>query len=208
HRAIRADENVVLVAAEEWSENRRLLPRGPWREPLVALHRASLLVVTRKVASEERSEAVAQRLAQIFPDVPVARTHLGLARLARLRSEPLSFGEEISLDGFHCALAVAGVAKPETVWLQLESAGVQIDERRAFKDHHRYRAPELDAIRRAAASGPLLATLKDAVKLTQMLPAETPLYVPIQQVVWESGAAELEGMLERMLGRPPVGGWT
>jgi tetraacyldisaccharide 4'-kinase len=206
HRALRADANVVLVAAEDWTDRRRLLPRGPWREPLDALHRASLLVVTRKTASAAQSEAVAARLAESFPELPVARCRLGLARLARLTGEPLSFAEQRRLDGFHAAFAVAGVAKPETVWRQLEAAGVQMDQRRAFGDHHRYGAAELEVMKRAAASGPLLATLKDAVKLAPLLPADLHLWVPLQEVEWESGAAELEALLERVLGRPRAGG--
>jgi tetraacyldisaccharide 4'-kinase len=39
HRALRADAYIVLLAAEEWTERARLLPRGPWREPLAALRR-------------------------------------------------------------------------------------------------------------------------------------------------------------------------
>src|SRR5690606_37512688 len=48
HRAIQRDLDVVLLTADGWTGEVRLLPRGPWREDLGALRRADLVVVTRK----------------------------------------------------------------------------------------------------------------------------------------------------------------
>ena len=58
----RASRTVVLVSAERWHARRDLLPAGPWREPLEALGRADVVVVTRKAASATRqADAVAER---------------------------------------------------------------------------------------------------------------------------------------------------
>ena len=42
HRAIRRDADLVLVSADRWTPDVRVLPAGPWREPLTALRRATL----------------------------------------------------------------------------------------------------------------------------------------------------------------------
>jgi tetraacyldisaccharide 4'-kinase len=203
HRAIRADENVLLIAAEDWVDRPRLLPRGPWREGLSALRRATLVVVTRKVAHEAEGEHVALRISEIAPDVPVARAHLELSVLARFDGSTSSIGEAVPMDGFRCALAIAGVAKPATVWQQLEAAGVQMDQRRAFPDHHRYSASDARGMDDAGRSGPLISTLKDAVKLRSIVAPDIEIYVPVQRVVWESGTADLEATIERLLARQP-----
>jgi tetraacyldisaccharide 4'-kinase len=199
HRAIRADQNVVLVAAEDWHDDPRLLPRGPWREGLGALRRATLAVVTRKVAQPAFAAHVAERVAAAAPGVPVARAYLGLSGLVRFEGAAARQQEGLPLGGFRCALAVAGVAKPETVWDQLEAAGVRVDERRAFSDHHRYSAADIEMINKASASGPLVATLKDAVKLKPLLATNTELYVPLQRVEWEDGTAAVDTAIERSL---------
>lgn len=197
HRAIRADENVVLIAAEDWHDDPRLLPRGPWREGLGALRRATLAVVTRKVAPEADATHVAERVAAAAPGVPVARAHIGLSGLVHFEGAAAMPRELLPLADFRCGLAVAGVAKPETVWSQLEAAGVRIDERRAFSDHHRYSAADIEMMNRASASGPLVATLKDAVKLRPLLARNANLYVPLQRVEWEDGAAAVDATIER-----------
>lgn len=192
HRALRADANVVLVATEDWAESPRLLPRGPWREPLDALNRAALVVTTRKQAGEEDSRRVIDRLASLAPALPSARAYLGLSALARYENEAL--GMTVPLRGFRCAVAVAGVARPEAVWYQLHKGGAQVDATRAYPDHHRYGREEVEEIRGLARDGPVVATLKDAVKLGAAL-RDIAVYVPLQQVEWEGGAEEVECVL-------------
>ena len=59
HRRIARIADWVLVAAERWRDDLRVLPSGPLREPLSALRRANVLVVTRKSASRADAEEIA-----------------------------------------------------------------------------------------------------------------------------------------------------
>jgi tetraacyldisaccharide 4'-kinase len=195
HRALRADAYVVLVAAEEWSASPRLLPRGPWREPPAALKRATLIVTTRKVATRKEAQRVIGRLSEICPSAETAEAHIGLAGLARYDGASGRLSEPAPAAGFHCALAVAGVARPGTVFAQLEAAGTTADERWGFSDHHRYSGDEIARISGRAQSGPLVATLKDAVKLGPVLDSAIDLYVPLQRVEWESGREAVDRLL-------------
>src|SRR5205823_3108250 len=70
HRRVRRALDIVLISADRWGNQRRLLPAGPWREPLVAARRAHLLIVTRKAASDEQVDAVHVALAAAAPNVP------------------------------------------------------------------------------------------------------------------------------------------
>jgi tetraacyldisaccharide 4'-kinase len=195
HRALRADAYVVLVAAEEWGAPARLLPRGPWREPLAALERATLVVTTRKVVTRSAAQRVTEELAKICPPAETAQAYIGLAGLAPYDGSGGRLGEPTSPAGFHCALAVAGVAQPATVFAQLEEAGATADERWGFSDHHRYSREEIARILGRAQSGPLVATLKDAVKLGAVLESKVDLYVPLQKVEWESGREAVDRLL-------------
>ncbi|NIR43019.1 MAG: tetraacyldisaccharide 4'-kinase [Gemmatimonadetes bacterium] len=198
HRRIRPQENVAIIAAEDWHPRRHLLPRGPWREPLSGLRRATLAVVSRKSASAERAAEIEAELRSAAPEVPTARVHLALSRLYPYHGAEERLGPAVPLAGFRCGVAVAGVARPESFWAQLEAAAVAVDERRVFPDHHRYSRDEAQALEQAAGGEPILASLKDAVKLRPLLAPESELYVPLQEPVWEASAQEIEAMLERI----------
>ena len=200
HRAIRADLCVALIAAEEWVEKPRLLPRGPWREPLKELSRANVVIVTRKLASATEAAGVGERLAALLPALPRAVAHIGLGELARYQGVDGGLGERFAAQGFHCALGLAGVAHPEAVRQQLQQESVMIESWRAFPDHHHYSQSDLVQIRRDAGPGPVVATLKDAVKLGPALASEVDIYVPLQEVVWESGREEIDCLLAQLSG--------
>lgn len=199
HRAVRGHANVVLVAAETGLDSPRLLPRGPWREPLSALSRATLIVVTRKDAGEERAASTARELARLQPGLPRAGAHLRLSGLARY-GESGRLGAPMGLRGFACPLVVAGVARPDAVRAQLAQAGAKVDLFRVYPDHHRYSRADVDRIAGEVNGGPLVTTLKDAVKLAPLLPERIPVYVMLQEVEWETGREAVEDMIGRLLG--------
>lgn len=198
HRAIRRDADIVLIATEDWTATPRLLPRGPWREPLSALRRASIVIVVRKTAAAKRARDVAEELVRRIPGLPTVRIQIGLSGLARLRAEG-TLEPARDIDGFRARLGFAGVARPELVRRQLEMVGAQLEAFRAFPDHHRYDRRELDEIRRVGS--PVVTTLKDAVKVGPKLAESLDLYVALQEIRWESGRERVESLLEEMSGR-------
>ena len=203
HRALRADRYIVLVAAEEWTDVRRLLPRGPWREPTEALSRSDLIVVSRKVSSEARAKEVAGVVSGQFPELPVARVHLRLAGLAPYDPREGGLGTVVETPVTQCAVAVAGIARPKTLWPQLEELGVVAEQRWELLDHHRYSSRELKELQRLARQGPVIATLKDAVKLGAELEGAGRILVPVQEVRWESGERKVMELLDALVGLRP-----
>src|SRR5690349_9281590 len=70
HRQVSRAADLVLVSADRWSRSHHLLPAGPLREPLAALRRATIIVVTCKAANDAAVDSVNESLAEIAPRVP------------------------------------------------------------------------------------------------------------------------------------------
>ncbi len=188
---------VVLLSADRRDDG-RLLPAGPWREPLDSLRRATLVLVTRKAASPGEVAATIAEARRMAPAVPIAVAHLAIHDLLRLESaERRDAG---SLAGAR-ALAIAAVGDPDAFMMQLRALGASVDAA-LFPDHHRFgTGAELSRlIARSVAADITVCTLKDAVKLSPLWPRQAPpLWYVSQRVVLEQGAAEMTAVLDAAL---------
>lgn len=200
HRRARRDADLVLISADTWTTNDRLIPAGPWREPLRALRRATLLVVTRKAASDETVESVHETLVRTVPAIPRVSMRLEAGDLVRVgesgraETRPLS-----SLDGAEVH-ALLGIADPHAFVRQLELAGARVVPS-IYPDHHPFRAQEIE--RFVSGLGPsawAVCTLKDAVKLGPRWPRQGPsLWYVSQRVTVERGVGGLERVLDDLV---------
>jgi tetraacyldisaccharide 4'-kinase len=197
HRRVARLEDVVLLSADRWGEPVRALPAGPWREPLSALARASLLVVTRKSAASEPARALANRFA--------GATRTGAAAVAALTPDALRHVWEdrsTSLDALRGrrVTVLAGIADPRAFADQLTAAGAVVDLV-AFADHRRFSARDVRrAVARAETGEWAVCTLKDAVKLRHSWPRQAPAlwYVSLRCRI-EQGADAVDTLLRRLL---------
>ena len=205
----------MLVAAERWSERPRLLPRGPWREPLRALHRAGVVAVTRKTAAEAEAVEVAGRLAALAPGAVQVRLAILPASWRRWRTAeqvsgtqpvpPAVSREHAGVDDREApgpgGVLVCGVADPELFLANAAQAGARPAATLVFPDHHLFEAGDLATIRRMAAQdGFVLTTEKDAVKLSTTAP-DLELWVLEQEVRLEAGRTELDALIDEVLQR-------
>lgn len=146
----------------------RLLPRGPYREPLGGLGRADLVLVTTKSGDERRgAERMLHDLRTRRPSGAVELLHLTPGPWAGLDGDPI-------VPPRQPALAVASVAQPDGfLALARERLGVAEAtdgvELLSFPDHHPYTRSDLETILERAGDRPVVTTEKDAVKLTRML---------------------------------------
>jgi tetraacyldisaccharide 4'-kinase len=191
HRRLARAADIVLLSAEAWTPRQRLLPAGPWREPLRALRRAHLVVITRKVATREQTAEVAEA-------ITVAHRFSAPIVLASIR--PLGWRSASGKAGPPQgeALAVAGIARPEQFISNARDAGATIGDRIFFPDHHEYTAGDASRIVQRAAHRAIVTTGKDAVKLERLLPG-TSLWVLEQEVQIEEGAEAVQALLQRVL---------
>jgi len=193
HRRAQRAVDLVLVSADAWAEARWPLPAGPWREPLRALRRAQVVLVTRKAADAVAVAAVTMAVRRSAPDVPDALVSLRLDALRTLAGDVRSLA---TLRGTRLC-AVAGVGWPSAFFAQLEEAGAEIDAV-VFPDHHRYTVADVAAIRqRATAAATVVCTLKDAVKLGGLWPREAgPIWYVSQRVEFERGVESVYAALD------------
>lgn len=197
HRRAARTEDVVLLSADSWTGDTRLLPAGPWREPLSAVRRASLVVITARAAGAAAIDAVVRSVCSVAPAVPTAVARLALQELRPLWSDSARSLESVRGKD---VVAVAAVADPQPFFAELERLGATV-RRMPFADHHRFSAGDVADIRVAAQGHDMVVcTLKDAVKLRGVWPPEVPApwYVS-QAVTIEQGMEQVAALVRRLL---------
>jgi len=166
HWRLARDLDLVLIDAQDPFGGEALFPLGRLREPLAALARADVFLITR--ADRERPLAgIEARLRQVNPRAPIFRS-----RIVPLGWVELATGECHSPEKFSCrrAAAFCGLANPGSFWRTLTGLGCRPVFRWTFPDHHHYRPRQL---RRLAAQARhrgaevLLTTEKDIMNLPE-----------------------------------------
>ncbi|HUF26291.1 MAG TPA: tetraacyldisaccharide 4'-kinase [Gemmatimonadaceae bacterium] len=196
HRRARRQVDLVLISADRWGGRIRLLPAGPWREPLGALGRASMALVTRKAASPAAAADVARLLRVGTESVPTGVVSILPGVLRRMTGDELPVEE---LDGAR-VLAISAIGDPEAFARQLRSLGATV-EAAVFSDHHPFGDADVRRLAdRAGSADFVVCTLKDAVKLTDRWPRQaSPLWYVSQRVEIERGLDVLDSLLDGIL---------
>jgi tetraacyldisaccharide 4'-kinase len=198
HRRARRDHDIVLVSADRWTKDARLLPAGPWREPLTAVRRATLVVVTRKAASEAVVDAVNERIAAIAPAIPRVSVRLApdalVSAVDERETRPVA-----SLAGASVR-AIVGVADPDAFVKQLQGMGARVRVS-SYPDHHAFSEAEIERfVSSLAGDDVAVCTLKDAVKIAPRWPRlGRPLWYVSQQVIVERGVGGVERVLDELV---------
>lgn len=164
HLRLRRDLNILLVdAGDPWGGG-HLPPRGRLREPLRAIHRADLILVT-KIRGGNIPEEILESLSLLHPGCPVHGLRMAPSKLL----SPQGPQELESLEGRE-VLAVAGIARPSAFVDILRDLGARIMEERFFPDHHNYSCEEMRQMEARAEERDwrLVTTAKDAVKLKML----------------------------------------
>jgi tetraacyldisaccharide 4'-kinase len=194
HRRARRDADVVLLSADRFGPV-RLLPAGPWREPLTALGRASIIIVTRKSASRVRARELLSHAMRFAPHAEGALVHLAVDALVACDSN-----ESVPASGVADAdvLAISAIGEPRTFESQLRSLGARVASA-SFSDHHHFTGAEASSLAERARSATwAVCTLKDAVKLSTIWPRGAPrLWYLSQRVSVEAGAECLDALIVR-----------
>jgi tetraacyldisaccharide 4'-kinase len=190
HLGLARELNVLLVDAERGLGNGRLLPWGPLREPVAALERADVIVITK--ANLGAAEALRTRLAgPLGATVPIFYCDYVPERLASLDGKSvLPPGSLAGQDVF----LLCAIAQPEGFRATVAALGASIAGTIALPDHHPYRAAELPALAerlstQGGAAARWITTEKDAVKLRGRIPAPERLWV-LEMAVAPEPAAE------------------
>jgi tetraacyldisaccharide 4'-kinase len=163
HRQLHRDLDILILDGMEDDANYELLPLGRAREPLVALKRAEVIILSRcNLVSKDRVQSLVgkvRRLSQSKALILELEYHAKTMRpLAGGSSQPINTGES--------SLLVSAVGRPDSIEKTLPD--LLIRDHLIFKDHHIFTKADVMAILKRyveLGSPQILITEKDAVKL-------------------------------------------
>lgn len=203
HARLERDLDIVLIDGLDPFGQGGVVPLGRLREPLSALNRAGVFVVTR--AEEDlRYRAICSELREYNPSAPIFRTRI----LARSWCDYRT-GSCVNDLGVRRVAAFCGLGNPENFWRTLESLGLEVVFRWAFEDHHTYKPFELQRIAhqaRACGAEILVTTEKDRTNCPNHLEsAIAPLSLAWLEIEFElENEAAFFSYLEQALRRRAV----
>ena len=189
HLQLARDVDIVLLDGTNPFGGGHLLPAGRLREPISALRRADIVIITRSEHAPA-TEAIIHRhtSAPIF----YARTELlGMETYSQPSSE-----KNTQPTGNRKFFAFCGIGNPSAFVDDLAKWGIRLAGHAAFRDHHLYTETDLSELEsRALAAGAdaLLCTEKDIQDLmplrTNRLPilfCKITLRVNDEEILWQT----------------------
>jgi tetraacyldisaccharide 4'-kinase len=185
HRQLHRDIDILLLDRDDWRD--LLLPAGNLREPRRAAMRATVIAIPADGSALETD------LRTWGWKGPIWRLH------RRMVVPPLDAP----------VVAFCGIARSGQFFAGLESAGLSLAARVAFRDHHSYAARDLERLQAAAGAAgavALVTTAKDQVRLTPLiaaLPPGLPLLTVDLRIEIEEESEALDWLVTRLETIPP-----
>ena len=173
HLKLARDANIVLLDATD-PFGGAVLPSGRLREPVSALRRADIVVITRSVqAPAPAVEAMIRR----HSECPIFYAATQLVSVHRLPGLDVTLPQQDW--GQARFLAFCGIGNPGAFFGDLRGWGFQVAGERSFADHHVYTAREATDLEHVAAitgAEALLCTEKDVWNLRHVQFSTLPVY--------------------------------
>ena len=182
HWPLDRDLNIVVIDAVNPFGNGYLLPAGILREPLSALKRTDIFVLT-KVNSSQGVHVLSSRLNKINPNALIVESRYksaGSIDVFDSETFPADFLKDKKVAGF-CA-----IGDPRSFQSELISFGAKVSKIFTYMDHHVYKKEDIQRMVSYARDQKvqvLVTTHKDAVKLRNfkdLFAGIRLVYIPIQ----------------------------
>lgn len=172
HRRLARDCDIVLVHSRMPFGGWPLFPRGPMREPLNAIKRAQIIVITKADEALEKLSAFIEHLRSINPSAAIITAiHQPQAVVAAKSGERYAVNR---LQGLRVGL-VSSIGDPEGFEATIRRLNAAVAWHRMFPDHHRYEAADIAKIQdlaRGSRPEAVVTTEKDWVRLQPLLSVE------------------------------------
>ncbi|HVS75039.1 MAG TPA: tetraacyldisaccharide 4'-kinase [Candidatus Acidoferrales bacterium] len=192
HLSLARDVDIVLVDATRPLGMEAVLPAGRLREPLSALNRADIVVMTRQNSSG-RPAARGSRSCPVFN----AGTRLLGFRPFPSQTDPQNL-TEIGAGPF---FAFCGIGNPEAFFSDLQRWRLRVAGNRQFRDHHRYSQRDVRSLEEAAGkagASAFVTTEKDVWNLGDLRFSTIPVYVCVIEMAPDL-ESEFLGAIDRKL---------
>jgi len=173
HRRLDRDLDIVVVDATNPWGNGFMLPGGPLREPVSALGRAGLVVLSR--VNEAPGIGPTAAVITQHTSAPVCLSRYIPGSWSGLGDEKLDTGALKNSPVF----AFTATGNPLSFKKTLITAGCDVRGFKSFPDHHWFTSEEFNRLAQAAhqtGSQCLVTTEKDMVRLAGFTPGPVPVY--------------------------------
>ena len=174
HLKLHRDLNLLLIDCTAPFGNGYLLPRGPLREPLSHMNRASGVVLTR-VNQAQDLEGIKQKIEPWVQGKPIFHLNffpVGFLSLGTEMEAGLTLIKEKKV------LAISGIGNPFNFHQTLHELEPKEILEKVYPDHHHYSRRDFEEILEAGKKvNFIITTEKDSVKLEPFLEKETSLWV-------------------------------
>lgn len=199
HLAAARDLNILLLDATDPFGEFEMVPFGRLREPLYALNRADVVIITRADRPFDQGQTLAI-LKQICGDqVPVLYFYSSIVSFRHLATNELYDANQFI--GWNVAV-MCGIGNPQAFSEDLMKSGLNIVAENFFSDHHAFTQEDLEKVvqtARNAGANAIMTTEKDAVRLENLqLSDEMPVYVA-QLELQSDDEVRLKSLLLRAL---------
>lgn len=162
HWPLKRDLDIVLLDSTYPLGNRMLLPAGILREPVSALKRAGVVVIS-KSDDEKPAKYLIEQLSDVGYQATIVRARHCMNGLRDVFSgQPVDFQPQENI------MAVCSIADPDSFKRTLVMMGVCVKEQIVFPDHEPYTKEMIERIcdqTQKAGISSIITTHKDAVKM-------------------------------------------
>jgi tetraacyldisaccharide 4'-kinase len=179
---IKKDLEIVAIDATDPFGNRHMLPRGILREPLSALKRADIFVLTKTNLNPDTQDII-DFLEGINPKAAIFQARHSPAGFYKIGKPFYLFGAE-ALGGRKVTL-VSGIGDPDSFENLVAALGISAGLSLRFPDHHNYTPKDRGNIVKGSkikGIGTIITTEKDAVRLQQLETASWGLEVYVLRI--------------------------
>lgn len=163
HHKLKRDRNVVLIDAKN-PFGGGLLPLGNLREPLTALERADIVLLTHSdLVPAEQLATIKKEIKHINPALPVVNAvHKPKKFFDLINKEDVPLG---NLKG--SAVSFCGLGDPASFESTLKNLGLNLKQTWRYADHRKYTIKDIETLENLRGKMPLITTFKDYVKLPE-----------------------------------------
>ncbi len=206
HLRLERDLNILLFDASQPLGNGRVIPRGTMREPVSAVKRADIVVLTR--TDIEHKEEAAENfyktvlnagLTENLNDIPlftsIHRPHI-YGIIPRGSKELLRPDEKTDSENVY---AFSGIAKNHEFRKTVSGMGFQIKGYKEYPDHYAFSASDCAGIEREASEKcvqAVITTEKDYIKLAGMFDWNITLIIISIEIDFRSDEAEFNSSIK------------
>ena len=165
HGRLKRDLDIVAIDATSPFGNGYLLPRGLLREPLSALTRADIFILTKTDLAQASLVDIRRRLEKINPGCLIVETIHAPVGIYDVGAQLLSADRSALEDR---VVGVCAIGTPGSFEAMLRREGADIEKMFIFDDHHVYTSGDVDMITAFCVEkriNKIVTTHKDAVKL-------------------------------------------